>query len=82
MKPRVPKASGTYNIKKIREYIEMLNEMLYKHPSLEIDNKSAHLIMRNLVNSLEYSVNTIEYMQEQDKLEEIMKASPVSNAKN
>ena len=69
-------ANGEYDIKKVRAYLKQLNKLVNSlGPNVEWSGVDAHLIIKNLVASLEYSVNTIEFLQKQIEMDRLMSAS-------
>ncbi len=78
---KLPSANGEYDIKKVREFIVQLDELVRYSP--KIDSESALMIISNLIESLRYSVNTIEYLRKEAEFIKTMQMSGSgSNAKN
>lgn len=79
---RAPKANGSYDIKKVREFIAELDRVLEQEPRPVIDNVSAHIMIRNLIESLKYAVNTLEYVNNEAVLHRLRNFMGKSSAKN
>lgn len=71
-----------YNIKKVRAYIRELENLLNLSPRPYLDSGSSYVIIDNLVKSLRYSVDVIEYLRKTADIEQRVKISTGSNAKN